>query len=59
MVCLPQLEEGPHIKNSNSNSNSNFTEHIYVACEWLVNSFKSLISDMHNLPLEMKIILDF
>jgi hypothetical protein len=57
MVCLPQLEEDPHSKNSSSNSN--LTEHIYFACEWLVNSFESLISDIRNLPLEMEITLDF
>jgi hypothetical protein len=34
------------------------TQQIYVACEWLVNSFLSLIADLHDLPLEMKITLD-
>jgi hypothetical protein len=57
MVCLPQLEEDPHIKNSNSNAN--LTEHIYFSCEWLVNSFKSLISDIYHLSLTMKMTVGF
>jgi hypothetical protein len=59
MLFFPQLDEDQQKKNTNSNSNSNLTEHIYFACEWLVNSFESLISDIHNLTLELKITLDF
>jgi hypothetical protein len=56
MVCLPQLKEDPNSKNSNSNSN--LTEHIYFSCEWLVKSLESLITDLHHIPIEMKITLD-
>jgi hypothetical protein len=55
MLSLPQLEEDPHRKNSNSISN--LAEQIYLACEWLVNIFQSLIANLHYLTLTMNITL--